>query len=507
MKRNTRRRRYSGKSRQIKALPPGLEGGQYRPLREEDVHRIHEAALTVLDQTGVQIQESECRHILREAGASVDKARDRVFFPRRMVESALERISRDVILYSKDGRTDLHLKGKRVHLGTGGAAIRVLDLESGLARDACLRDLYDIGRLVESLDNIHFYLRPVVARDVPGGELDVNTFYACLAATNKHVMGGCYYPEKVAEIKRLGVIIAGGEEAFLARPFLSFNLGFMVSPLRFADETVKTLATAVRAGIPVALVSAPQAGATSPASLIGTLVQVVAEELAGVTYVQLLRPGHPILMGGMPLVSDLRTGGMIGGSAELALMNAASAQMSQFYGLPVYSSSALTDSKLPDIQAGFEKGLTTAAVALSGAQYNHHSAGMLESMLAVAYEQYVIDDDINGQAMRLVRGLEVTDDSLSLDVIHEVCFGDGHYLGHPQTIDLMEREFIYPHTADRRTRDDWEASGSLDMRERARIKARNILRTDFPKILSPEVDDQLRSEFKILLSKSQMLPA
>ena len=103
-----------------------------------------------------------------------------------------------MILYSKAARTDLHLKGKRVHLGTGGAAIRVLDLESGLARDACLRDLYDIGRLVESLDNIHFYLRPVVARDVPGGELDVNTFYACLAATNKHVMGGCYYPEKVA---------------------------------------------------------------------------------------------------------------------------------------------------------------------------------------------------------------------------------------------------------------------------------------------------------------------
>ncbi len=198
---------------------------------------------------------------------------------------------------------------------------------------------------------------------------------------------------------------------------------------------------------------------------------------------------------------------MSGGSAELALMNAASAQMCQFYGLPVYSSSALTDSKLPDAQAGFEKGLTTAAVALAGAQYNHHSAGMLESMLTVAYEQYVIDDDINGQAMRLVRGLDVDEASLSLDVIHEVSFGAGHYLGHPQTIDLMDSEFVYPHTADRKTRDDWEATGSLDMRERARIKARDVLRTKFPKILSTVVDEQLRSEFNILLSKKQMVPA
>ena len=130
----------------------------------------------------------------------------------------------------------------------------------------------------------------------------------------------------------------------------------MVSPLRFAQETTETLTAAVRAGIPIALVSAPQAGATSPASLVGTLVQVVAEALAGIAYVQLLRQGHPLLMGAMPLVSDLRTGSMIGGAAELALMNAATAQISHFYGLPVYNSSGLTDSKVPDAQSGFEKG-------------------------------------------------------------------------------------------------------------------------------------------------------
>ncbi len=506
MKRSTHRRKREQINPKTNHLPPGLEGGQYRPLREEDVGRIHGAALSVLERTGVQIEKSECRDIMEKAGARVDKQRDRVFIPREIVERALKVVNRDVVLYSRDGSMDLHLRGKRVHLGTGGAAVTVLDLESGQPRDSCLRDLYDIGRLVDTLDNIHFYLRPVVARELSNDDIDVNTFYACLASTRKHVMGGCYFPEKVAEIKKMGMMIAGSEKAFLKRPFLSFNLGWLVSPLRFATETTATLTEAVRAGIPVALVSAPQAGATSPASLVGSLVQVVAEELAGITYVQLLNPGHPLLMGGMPLVSDLRTGGMIGGTAELALMNAASAQMTHFYGVPVYSSSALTDSKIPDIQAGFEKGLTTAAVALAGAQYNHHAAGMLESMLAVAYEQYIIDDDINGQAMRLVRGLEVTEESLSLDVIHDVCNGEGHYLGHPQTLELMNSEYHYPHSVDRGTRADWEITGGLDMRQRARKQARTVLESQFPEIIPAEVDEQLRQAFNIMLPRGAMKP-
>lgn len=489
------------------SLPPGLQGGRYKPLTDEEVQRIHNAALTVLEQTGVEVVESECRQIFARAGATVDPARNRVFIPRQMVEAALKLANRHVVLYSRDGRTDLDLRSRRVHLGTGGAAVLVLDLETGRARQSRLRDLFDIGRLVDTLENIHFYLRPAVARDVDNEAIDINTFYACLSATGKHVMGGCYFPRKVADVLKLGSLLAGGQEAFLARPFLSFNLGWVVSPLRFAPETVETLTAAVRVGIPVALVSAPLSGATAPASLVGTLVQVTAEELAGIVYVQLLRPGHPLLMGGMPLVTDLRTGSAIGGCAELALMNAAAAQMCQFYGLPIYNTCGLTESKVPDAQAGFEKGLTVAVTALAGAEYNHHSAGMLESMLCVAYESYVIDDDLNGQVMRLVRGLDVTDDSLSVDVIHDVCIdGPSHYLGHEQTLRMMNSEYYYPHTADRATRADWEAKGSLDMRERARQQAREILRAHYPPPVPDEVDAELRQAFDIQLPRDVMRP-
>ncbi|MBI1877864.1 MAG: trimethylamine methyltransferase family protein [Chloroflexi bacterium] len=180
-------------------------------------------------------------------------------------------------------------------------------------------------------------------------------------------------------------------------------------------------------------------------------------------------------------------------------MHAAVAQLGQFYNLPVYNSSGLADSKVPDIQAGYEKGITGLAAALAGSNYIHHSAGFLESLLTVAYEQYVIDDDINGSIMRAVRGIEVTEETLSVDLIDQVCRGEGHYLGTQQSLALMNTEYYYPHTGDRQRREDWEANGALDMRERARQKAQHILQTHQPQSIPPEIDAAIRQRFEILL--------
>jgi trimethylamine--corrinoid protein Co-methyltransferase len=179
-------------------------------------------------------------------------------------------------------------------------------------------------------------------------------------------------------------------------------------------------------------------------------------------------------------------------------MHAAVAQLGQYYKLPVYNSSGLADSKIPDIQAGYEKGISSVTAALAGANYIHHSAGLLESMLTVAYEQFVIDDDINGSIMRMVRGIEVNDETLSSEVIEQVCFGEGHFLGTQQSLDLMHSEYYYPHTGNRQTRDDWEADGGLDMWERARSKARQILQEHQPLSIPPEIDKAIRERFTIL---------
>lgn len=495
----TRARQRRQDSPPASVVPPGLTGGAYKPLKDEDVKRIHAASLEVLERTGIEVQPSECREIFRQAGAPVDAENNRVFIPRSMVEDALALARNQVVLCGRHPGHDIVLGGKRVHMGTGGAAVNVLDLETRQVRESTLADVARIGRLVDALDNIHFYLRSVVARDIPIEDLDLNTYYAALANTTKHVTGNCFTVESARQVIELAQMIAGGAPALRQRPIISFVTCWTVSPLRYAPETVAVLTEVVRQDLPVFLSSAPQSGATSPAALAGTLVQINAEELSGLVYCQLVKPGTPVVLGYVPSVSDLRTGNFVGGAAEFALMHAAVAQLGQFYNLPVYNSSGLTDSKIPDVQAGYEKGITGLAAALSGANYIHHSAGFLESMLTVAYEEFVIDDDINGLILRAVRGIEVTDETLSVDVIDQVCRGEGHFLGTQQSLELMNTEYYYPHTGDRQRRDDWLGQGGHDMRERARSRARQILDEHRPEPIPNDIDATIRRRFNILL--------
>jgi trimethylamine--corrinoid protein Co-methyltransferase len=489
------RRKRRKKSR---VAPGGLETTTYQPLSQSDVQLIHEASLTVLERTGIEVMPSEARDIFVQAGAKVDQEANRIYIPRSMVEDALANACSRFTLAGREERHDLDMGGSRVYMGTGGAAVKIIDLD-GQVRPTELADIARIGRLVDALDNIHFYLRPVVAQDVPKDILDVNKTYAAVTSTTKHVTTSAYSVESARDVIELVSMIAGSKAAYEQRPIVSFTLCWTVSPLRYAPETVEVLIECIRQNVPVILSSAPQSGATSPAALAGTLVQINAEELSGVVLCNLIRPGARLLMGYVPSVSDMRTGNFVGGAPEFALMNAAAAQLAQFYNIPIYNSSGLSDSKLPDVQAGFEKGYTSAAAALAGSNFIHHSAGLLESMLTVAYEQYVIDDDINGNIMRMVRGIEVTDQTLSIDVINEVCRGAGHFLGMEQSLNLMSTEYYYPHTADRDRRGEWEERGALDMRERARRRARDILATHHPAPIDPAVDRAIRDKFRIVL--------
>lgn len=513
-----REERRAQRSQQPAVVAPGLPGGQYKPLSQRDIERIHEAALIVLERTGIEVMPSECRTLLGAAGAKIDEGANRVFLPRQMVEKALTLAPKTVRLSGRDPKHDLVLGGTRVYMGTGGAAVKVLDLDTGTTRESTLQDVALFARMADALNNIHFYLRACVARDIPVELLDINTYYAAAINTTKHVTVNAFSVQAVRDIVEMaGMILSevAWSRGCIAdntdhmtrqlrnlvqqRPIVSFTNCWTVSPLRYAPETVEVLTEIVRQGIPVFTSSAPQAGATSPAALAGTLVQINAEELSGVVYTQIVRAGAPIVLGYVPSVADLRTGSFSGGAPEFALMNAAAAQLGQFYGLPVYNSSHLTDAKVPDIQAGYEKGITGTMAALAGSNYIHHAAGFLESLLTVAYEQYVIDDDINGSILRALRGIEVTEETLSVDVIDKVCKGEGHFLGSAQSLALMHSEYYYPHTADRRSRAAWEEAGALDMRDVARQKARTILATHQPTPIPAALDAAMRARWPIML--------
>ena len=479
----------------------GLSGGIYKPLSEKDVATIHEASLNILEKTGFTYESGldSTLALLENAGAFVDRKADRIYFPRDLILEQAAKAPAQVILYSRDGQNDLNLTEDRVHLGTGGAAIKVLDLETENPRPSTLNDLYQLGRLVDRLENIHFFLRPCIPTDIPESEYDVNTYYACLKSTAKHVMSGVNDVSGLHRVINLAAIIVGGKDQLQARPFVSVITSFAISPLKLCTQSTLIMQEAIRNRIPVALSAAPMSGSTSPITMAGTLAQLHAEQLAGICICQLTNSGAPLLYGGIPGRANLVSMGYLGGAVECGMMNAAIHQLSNHIQVPNYNSSGLSDSKIPDAQAGWEKAATTLLAAMGGSNFIHHAAGMLESMLTVAYEQYVIDDEIIGMCGRVLKGIEVDPEHLALDVIKAVGPG-GSFMISDHTLDHMRSEYYLGNRiSDQTNREQWENNGALDARARGRQVARKILAEAPKSYISHELDQMIRNKFNILL--------
>jgi trimethylamine--corrinoid protein Co-methyltransferase len=419
-----------------------------------------------------------------------------------MVGEALQRAPSRVLLAGRDPAQDIVLEGRRVYAGTGGSPTTVLDPGADTVRPGTLRDLADLARLADALKHCDFIVIPLYPTDLPAEEVPVNRFYTCLANSTKHVMssvqGAAGSLDGVRQVVELGAMIAGNLASLQARPIISAITSWMVSPLHLDTGVTELLIEWCSHGLPVVLSSAPMAGSTSPVTLAGTLVQLNAEQLSGIVLTQLARPGVPVLAGYMPGVVDMRSGGYLGGAVEFGIMQAAAAQLAHFYQVPIYGSGGMSDSKLPDAQAGYEKMATLLLAAMGGCNYIHHAISMVTNMSATSLEQAVMDDEIVGVAMRVLRGIEVTADSLAVDAIDRVGPG-GHYLMDDHTLRFMRSELFQPTVADRRNRAAWEAAGKADARARAVARVEKLLHEHAPPGLAPAVDAAIRARFRIAL--------
>jgi trimethylamine--corrinoid protein Co-methyltransferase len=295
-------------------------------------------------------------------------------------------------------------------------------------------------------------------------------------------------------------MIAGGEDKWRARPFVSNSNCFVVPPMKFATDSCLVMEELIAGGMPILLLSAGQAGATAPAPIAGAIVQAVAECLAGLVYVHAIKPGHPVIFGTWPFVSDLRTGAMSGGSGEQALLTAGCAQMHRYYDLPGGAAAGIADAKLPDMQAGWEQAMSNVMAGMSGLNMVYEAAGMHASLLGFCLESLILGDDLIGQALRCVRGIEVTEDSVSLEVIRATCIGGpGHYLGSDQTLSLMQTEYIYPALADRTSPKEWAELGKPDLLARATARKLTILAERAAARFDPHTDRMIRDRFNIHL--------
>ena len=489
------------------AVRPGMVGGQYKPLTEQDMQRIHQTALKLLETVGLAQAIPSCVEAMTARGCWIN-AQGRLCIPASLVEDTLASCARNFVLHARDPKHDMEPSGNRVYFGTAGAAVHIVEPETKNYRESLLVDLYDAGRIVDNCEHIHFYQRPVTARDMlTGHDLDINTMYACLAGTEKHVGTSMVDPAHVDECLQILHVLAGGEDKWRERPFVSQSNCFVVPPMKFAEDACRCLEAAARGGMPVLLLSAAQAGATSPAALAGTVVQAVAECLAGLVYINCVVPGAIAIWGPWPFVSDLRTGAMSGGSGEQALITSGCAQMGHFYNLTVGSAAGMCDSKLPDMQAGYEKGVTAGISAMTGINLLYESAGMHASLLGFCLESLLIDNDMLGSINRNVRGIEVNEDTLSLDVISQVCMeGPGHYLGNEQTLALMQKDYVYPQISNRMSPKEWNEAGKPEIVERAAARKREILSTYYPEYIPRHIDEQIRAKHDIKLPRSVMEP-
>ncbi|MDJ0686790.1 MAG: trimethylamine methyltransferase family protein [Alphaproteobacteria bacterium] len=495
-----RRRNAEADAEEVAAPPqPPPMGGRFQPLAPNEVEAVIAASFAILETVGMAGLPDKLTEGFLCAGAW-RRPDGRLCFPKAMVAEALARAPRRVSLPGFVEDHGLEVGGGRVHIGTGGAAVQVLDSASGRHRDATLNDLYGLMRVLDASPNIHYGVRPAVARDMPGPyALDINTAFACLKGTAKPI--GVSFDSSAHVDPVIGLFDAalGAEGAFRKRPFCMAIVVHVVPPLRFADEGVEVLGAAIHAGMVPQICSAGQAGATSPVTLAGALAQGLAESLAGLLLVDLIKPGGPCIYAFMPFISDLRTGAMSGGGGEAAVANAAAAQLLAALGLPSTVSAGMTDAKIADAQAGYEKGHSVALAAEAGADMINLSVGMLGSIMVASPEALVIDDDMAGAILRAVRGVEVSDATLNLDEIERVVTGAGHYLGESETLARMKTDYVYPSLADRRSVADWSEAGGLSIWDRAQARVGEILAAPTPSHLSRDAEARVRAAFPIRL--------
>lgn len=468
------------------------------PLTVSEIEQVHQTALNILENIGMGKPPEELKELALARGCTLSD-KGRLCFPPALVEDLIAGCVPRKVLPSRGG-APVELQDGLAHFGHIGVAPSVVDFETGEYRNSTLVDLYDLNRLFDVLPNMSTGDVPISPTDIVNTKnLGVNTLYSIMAATNKHTIVDMGSRDQLDPMIEMLEMIIGTDKKGSEAP-ITFIYCPTTSPLNYEGKYMSMCLEVVRRGYPVTPLIAPMAGAAAPATLAGALAMTVAEALAVLAAVQMVSPGHPTLLGMWPFVTDLRTGGFAGGAAEEPLLSAAAAQMIKWYGIEGTVPSGMTDSKLIDVQSGYEKGISVALAALAGGTFVGEAAGMQGSLMGASFEAFVLDQDMLSAIHRIQRGIVVNEETLGFKMVKDVINqGVGNFLGHPLTMKYMRSEYEYPKMADRSMISQWEAKGRPDMRMNARTRTRKLLSTHYPVYIDPDLDARIRKTFDIEL--------
>ena len=447
----------------------------FEVLSNEDVERIHEASLDVLERTGIMVESDELVSTLGKSGCTFDSKTRVVRFPRDLVTGHIKKAPSHFIAYGRDPKRDLRIEKRRVYARTGNGRINVADLATGERRQSTRSDVEACAVLIDALENLHFATGVLYPSDVPPRAVDLISFETMLENTDKHIKVGAETARNLEYLVKMAESVRGGKDEFEKKPLMTLILS-PVSPLLWDDEASNLALAASKHKLPVNVEPAPIGGSTAPVTLAGHLVLGNAETLAGITILQILNPGNSLYYSSRFTTMDMRSGAVAFGSIENELMDVAAAQMARYYNVPV------------DLE-GVEPYLgALAGINVMGGM------GSAEAGLVQDFAQTVLDDEILDIILRMLRGIEISQETLAVDVIGRVGPG-GNYLGDKHTLAHYAKEHYLPQLL--ASGNVWERAltslSSEEVKDKARDRAREILKHHEPARLDGDLVKELHS--------------
>lgn len=445
-----------------------------KPLRimsPEDVDRVHCSSLDVLDQMGIRIYSERALRILADAGADVDFKAGVAKIPSHLIQEALDRCKRPVRLCARNPKYDVTLDDDHIHLMTDGSGIGVLDSATGERRESTKKDVEDSARLADNLEYLNMYYPLVTPLDVPKHSHVLHELDASFNNCEKHITSGTtYMKEEAVFAVKMAQAVAGGEDELRRRPVLSAVV-CTSSPLVLGLTTDAAIEFA-RAGVPPIVMTMPLVGASSPVTLAGPIVLGNAQVLALITVLELDTPGAPMIYSSVPMAMEPLSGLFAAAFPAATMVTLAHIQMSKFYKLPIFVGGWGSCSKVPDEQAAYEKSVMGYSMILAGADINS-GPGLLENYTILSYEQVVIDHEIYTMMLETLKGIDVSDETIAIDIAKKVGH-EGHYLGQKHTVRHF-KDLWMPVLSDPRPFQAWAKDGSKTVVKSASDKVKEIL--------------------------------
>ena len=463
----------------------GLKGGLLRPFSKKQINDIHLATIEILENTGIEVHSARIMEVFQRGGAEVDYKKRKVWIPEHLVKEALNNAPSKVILCGRNPKYDIVLEDSRVYYGMGGTPTPFIrDIETGHFRRPTKKDMADATRLGDALEHYSFIMAIAGAFDVPYEVEYEHEWEALFNNTEKPIVYSAPGVISTKRVLEMASAIVGGQEELRRRPILSLY-SETVSPLAMFEPN-ETMIECATAGIPVTLSPGPVVGASGPGTVAGSSVVLNAENLAAITLMQLAKKNSPVIYAHSVTIMDPRTGRVCYGAPELALASSVlNAQLAEFYRLPTFGFSGGSDSKLPDAQAGCETMMLALMNALAGINLMH-DCGYLAGGSVGSMEMAVICNEILGDVSRIIRGIDINDETLAVDIIRAVGPG-GHFFSQKHTLDFIGREIHMPKLFDRNAPETWLKEGGKDIAAKAKEQVKRILREHYAQPLPAEI--------------------